>query len=371
MQQLAQNGYTDQDVRTALQKPVREWSFRYELLDVDNTKLRELNNVTSCSIDYNSLADIKRTAKFLIDDKEDIDFLSNRIKPYIRLKMPPKTGVENEYVEWPQGVFLLSTPVRNTTATDNILRDVEAYDQLLVYKDDKVGVRYSVDEGELYTDAISTLLGSIDVNLTPSTETLPTTLEWPPGSPKLKIINSLLTSINYNSLHFGPEGRAIIRPYRSPSNEPSEYTYANDQHSVMLPEVMQERDLFSIANKWILVVSEADQTPMVSTHTNDNPSSSTSTTNRGRTIVDFREEESASSQSTLDAKVLRLAFEASQIYEAIEFETGLMPFHGHSDIYTLAFSTLGLDAKFSEHTWSYELRAGAKMSHRARRVVTI
>jgi hypothetical protein len=69
--------------------------------------------------------------------------------------------------------------------------------------------------------------------------------------------------------------------------------------------------------------------------------------------------------------VARLAFEASQVYEAIEFETGLMPIHSGNDVYRITFSRLAVDAKYSEHTWEMDLDAAATMNHRARRVVTI
>lgn len=347
----------------------RRFAFRYELLDSSNNKIGDLTAVESCTVEQNWLADIKRTAKFRLRDTGDIDFLSNRIKPYVQLRLPPY-GTD-DWVEWPQGVFLLSSPQRTADATGTRWRDVDAYDATQVYTDDLVDSRYTVAAATKYTDAVSTLLGSVPKNITTSASTLPTAREWDPGTSKLKIINELLGAVNYESLSFDEDGIAIVRPYRTPSTRPAEYTYADDELSVMLPEVTQNLDLFGVANKWVLVVSSPDRAALSSTYTNTNPASPTSTVRRGRTIVDFRTEQDAADQGSLDALVSRLAFEASQVYEAIEFETGIMPIHSGNDVYRIEFSLLAVAANYSEHTWSMDLTVTATMKHTARRVVTV
>lgn len=226
--------------------------------------------------------------------------------------------------------------------------------------------------GVKYTDEINTLLGSgVSKNITVSSKTLPTVKEWEPGTPKLEIINDLLSALNYESLSFDEDGVAIVQPYVSPADRAPEFTYQDNETSVMYPEVMQELDLFSIPNRWVLTVSDPDRDVLTSVFTNTDPASPTSTVRRGRIITDFRTEQDAADQLTLDSKVARLAFESSQIYEAIEFETGIMPIHSGNDVYNLIYDPLAINGQFSEHTWSLEFKAGAKMKHRARRVVTV
>lgn len=717
-------GFTSDQILSALraESGARQFSFRYELLDSGNNKLSDLDNVEDGKIDQNWLADIKRKASFKLASQGDIDFLSNRIKPWIRMHLPP--WGEDDYVEWPQGVFLLSTPTRTTDLSDTIYRDVEGYDQTQIYLDDKVEDRFaagsqdqsfenlvsaglytdgeqfghaqtpdtgvlditgditligyvqrddwqtvpaadntvvskyntsgnqrsyttgygvsgflfasissdgtlantqnyvanaaplpnaagevnykfeldvndgggqsigtfftapSVDgpwtqlgdpdigtsltihsgtaavvaggrnaggaanfeglikrviiksgigggattvldadfteqgigvsgftdstglvwtinpshsaivnvadttgsirmegtwaaatdeafrgttsfksrtithgqttstlitlrpgthtanfaykvsseeefdlfevrldgnllldsSGEVdwtqasldvtggtdltfeytkdpsdtagsdavwiddisliggvkYTDVVSDVLGSsVQKNITVSSSTLPEIKEWKPGTEKLTIINDLLGAINYESLSFDENGLAVVQPYVTPSDRSPEYTYQDDELSIMYPEVMQELDLFSIANRWVLVVSDPDRGSLTSIYTNTDPASPTSTVRRGRVIVDFREEQDASDQLTLDAKAARLAFEASQIYEAIEFSTGIMPIHSGNDVYSIIYDPLAINSKYSEHTWSMNLSSGASMTHRARRVVTV
>src|SRR3546814_6655474 len=57
------NSYTAQEIQDALQGATgsRKFSFRYELLDNTNKKLRDLDTVRSGKVTQNWLADIKRT----------------------------------------------------------------------------------------------------------------------------------------------------------------------------------------------------------------------------------------------------------------------------------------------------------------------
>lgn len=285
-------------------------------------------------------------------------------------------GPEN-WAEWPLGVFLLASPARKADASDVVTRDVEGYDQCQVYRDDLVDGRYTVAAGTNYITAISTLLdrpGTIPPdgkNLTPTTKTLPTAREWEPGTPVLTIIRNLLSAINYETLFFDENGVAIARPYVSPTEITSTFTYADGETSVIVPEVSQSLDLFSVPNKWVMAVNDPDRDELRAVYTNNNPASITSTVLRGRTITDFRTDQDAADQASLDAQVSRIAFEASQVYEVVEFDTATMPIHGHREVITLTYTDLSISDRYAEHTWSMNLEAGSTMKHSVRRVVNV
>lgn len=369
MQSLDPSGiYTDAEVIAALtaRQGTRMMTYRYDRLDELNNYVEPLDWVLSGSVANNSLADIKRTAKFTVLDRGTINYLKDRVRPWARLAMP-----DGGVVEWPLGVFLLATPTRALDEVGVVTRDVDAYDQLLVLSQDKVGDRYSIAAGTVYTTAIATLTFGLASSIVPSALTLPTAMEWEPGTPKLRILNDLLGAINYESAWFDEQGRLICRPYQSPAVRSSEYTYADDEASVRTGGANQTLDLFDVANKWVLVVSEADRAALTSTYTNTSTASPTSTVSRGRTIVDFRGSEDAADQTTLDAKAARYAFEASQVFEAIDFTTAAMPMHSNADVLTLDIPALGVAAKYSEQSWELPLETGARMSHKVRRVVTV
>jgi hypothetical protein len=79
----------------------------------------------------------------------------------------------------------------------------------------------------------------------------------------------------------------------------------------------------------------------------------------------------AADQATITALAARAAYEASQVYEAVPFETAIMPFHSNADCLTLEHSRLGITAKFVEVAWSFDFSPGARMKHELKRTVTI
>src|SRR5690606_19782808 len=60
-----------------------------------------------------------------------------------------------------------------------------------------------------------------------------------------------------------------------------------------------------------------------------------------------------------------------RVFEGIEFDTAINPLHSFNDMYTIQYEPLGINEKYTEHTWSFPLEAGGTMTHRARRVVKL
>lgn len=357
----------------------REMTFTYLLMDSTNTVIGNVTDyVISSSLDMSSLADINRTAKFVVVDDGIIDFSIDRIQPWCHFVGADTAG-------WPLGVFLLSSGAQYTNEIGTVLRNVDGYDAGLVLTQDVdggplgvAGQRYTIQAGVNYTTAIKALLDAYATsgvptnNVAVSSKVLLTAKDWEPGTPTSKIIGDLLSAINYYGLYFDENGVAIAQPYTAPADRASSYTYTADRTSIMFEDVNRQLDLFDIPNKWVRVVSDPDRPPLSSSYTNTDPTSLTSTVARGRTIVDFATSADAPDQTTLDFQVFSLAVEASQIYETFEFDTALNPLHSFSDVYTITFPDLGVSGlKFSETKWSMDLKAGARMSHSARRVVSL
>lgn len=579
------NGRSEADILAAVQglSGSRKITFRYELLDKGNVKLRDMDEVASCRISQNWLATIKRQATFKLRAGSGlIDYLSDRIKPWVRLWIPPYGP--QDFVEWPQGVFLLVTPQQEADGTRAVWRDIEGYDQLKVLEEERLTGRFTTEglltvrdafvrevsdgswgyadsgqqwafsffsdtergvtpigggygfvrllgqsntirvqgfnrpfsdvdvrarlgvdqiatggaflpgvmmryrsntsyyrlrvhlntngsvalsitrvatqvgatvtteltytpgqmlnvrarvidqvvQGKVWTDGaaepaewlieqeitdgllksglvgftastftgntnaapelrfgefemtdnpLNTVTGVVrhvlseggitDVNITPSPEQLGAVREWDPDTSRLTIVNDLLDSIAYESMSFDEHGRGVVRPYVSPQERPPEYVYADDHTSVMLPQAEREMDLHAIPNQWTLVKSEPDEPVITVTYTNADPASPTSTVRRGRVISDVRADEDAASESAMIERAARIAFEASQVYEAITIRTALMPIHSGNDVYRIDFESLAVSGVYSEHTWEMALDAGATMEHRARRVISL
>jgi len=361
--------YTSVQVDKALKAASQRMYFRYALLDSSNNLKQLLDTVESGSIAYDTVQQIKRTAKFTMQDDGSINFISDRIQPFALLQM-----TDGAFAQFPLGVFLLSTPPRQTDPSLVVTRSVDAYDLLQILVDDKVADRYTVTAGTRYTDAITTLLqsaGFTQMNITSDPRTLPTTLDWKIGTAKLTIIDALTTPINYRQLWVDENGIPIGQPYLVPDQRAPEYTYQDDANSVTFPQVNQALDLFSVPNKWVCVVTETDRAVITSQYTNSNPDSPTSTVNRGRTIVKYVTASNAPDQASNDTYAQQMAYKDSQVYETVNFSTAIMPFHADLDVFTFIFSKLGLSAKFEEVAWSFPLQAGGQMKHAIRKTVSI
>ena len=278
-----------------------------------------------------------------------------------------------EWLSFPLGIFLLSTPTKQEI-NGVIYRDVEAYDGLIVLQEDKAMERITAPVGVKYTDFITDMLLQTGIkkwNIEPSDKVIKTALEWPIGTSYLRIVNDLLAALNYTPIWTDENGYYISSPYRSPQEAPIDFSYIADELSVIYNGMTEELDLFNVPNRWLMVLNDPEREPLSSTYENDNPESPTSHQARGRWIVDFREVTDIADQEALDSYTQRIAFEASQVYGKVAFETATMPFHAYSNVIYLENEALGLSGKFSETDWTMRLQVGAKMSHQVRRIVNI
>lgn len=349
----------------------RTMYFRYNLLDQNNNFKKQLTTVVdgSGTISYDYTQQIKRTGTFTIQDDSSINFLSDRMQPFALLRMP-----DGNYAQFPLGVFLLSTPPQQTDGALVVTRQVQAYDLNQVLVDWKTTDRYTIPAGTNYISTVQTLLteaGITATNLTATTLTLPTALDYPGGTSYLDIINDLLTQINYRTLWFDENGVAIAQPWVSPAVQTPAYTYVDDANSIIYPQVSRSLDLFAVPNVWVVVVAQTDQSEIVSTYTNSNPNSPTSTVNRGRQIVHYEQNMNAPLSQTLDSFAQQLAFNDSQVYDTVTYPTAICPMHQDYDTLQFTFSALGVSDKFSEVGWSFPLKAGGQMQHTVRRVVPV
>jgi hypothetical protein len=364
---LAVNGYTQDEVIKQLHSN-RVVKYRYELLNRDGVKIGEPIVKPGGTIALSSLAEIKRTASFTIKEATDIDWLNDRIRPVFCLRMS-----DGGWAEWPLGTFLMSSPTVKLVNSKKY-RDVEAYDESLILVEDRFDNRYIIPAGTGYTAAVETILGSAGVwkiKIASHPGVTAVDKEFEIGTSKLTAINQLLSEINYTSLWVDEYGFFTAQPYIIPAEREAEYTYKNDHLSVIHPGSIVEEDLFSVPNKWVLVATNPERAPLRSVYVNSSPTSRTSTISRGRTIVDFREIDDVVDQTTLDAKVKRIAYESSQIYGKFIFETAAMPHHAYLDMLFIEHSGHEVAAKFTETSWTIQLTHTGRMRHETRRVIQI
>lgn len=314
-----------------------------------------------------SISDYFTIQEEVVEDK--VDWLSDRIQPFVLFQMP-----DGGWVEFSLGIFILSTPTKKDRY-GIIEREIEAYDGLVILDQDKFTKRTAFAAGLTYEKVVTDILKSAGIkkmNLRFSGDkTLSTVKEFGVGESKLTAINSLLAEVNMVELWVDVDGYFVSYPYESPDKRAIDYHYSDQDLSVIVEGAEEELDLFDIPNSWVVTVSNPESTPLVVTKTNTSKESPTSIAARGRTIVDAREIDDIADLTTLKAYVDRIAFEASQVYGRIKFDSPIMPMHENYDVIHFVYTPLGIDGKFAEMNWTIPLEAGAQMSHELRKVVSI
>lgn len=343
----------------------RQVSFRYAIIR-DGAAVAGGIPVISASISHDSTAEIKRTARFEIGNDNRINWLTDCIKPYMRIVS------DRNDAEYPLGEYLPISPTRNLD--DTVTYTVEAYDQSIILREDCLISRLYIASGTEYLSAVQTLLegaGISRMTISPSSLTLPTDREFEIGTSKLEIINTLLAEINYNSVSVNADGVFVITPFVEPSVASITKQYYDGKLSVIGRPSTTDLDLYSVPNIFLAVCDNPDMTTSYrSVYTNDNPASPLSTVQRGRNIVsEIYRPDAITSQAALDDYIRRKAFEASQTYETVQFYTALMPEHEDREILDLRHPDFA--GVYIEESWEMQLQAGGQMTHTARRIMSI
>lgn len=341
----------------------RKIKFRYDLLSKYEMKIGEISSVKG-SVSLNSLAEIKRTGRFTISevDAKDIDFLNDRLRPVVII----------DDKEYRLGTFLLPSPTRKTQK-GIITRDIEAYDVLQILKEDRITNRIFYKKGSRYEDIIRQMVNSAGIKnvlLEKTDSVLKRDREFEIGTSKLDVCNQLLQETNYTTLFTDENGIVKAKKYILPNARKIEIPYlANEFNITVRDSAVDEYDLFNIPNVWVIIVSNGENEPMKAIYRNDNPADRTSTVARGRNIVDFREVSDIADQTTLNNYVKRVAYDSSNIFRKIQFETLINPVHGYGNCIYIEDKKLGIREKYIETMWEIPLEVGGRMKHAGRRIV--
>ena len=360
-------GYTREQILAALFSSSRKVRFEYTIADALNNELGNIE-IQDGHISYDSTADVMRTftGRVKKSDLLNMDTIDRKVTPWMCLMMP--NGKE---ARWALGKFIIYPSAE--ASNDMNMIEISGYDLGKVALDDKSNTRIFVDSSDLYTTAISSILAAIytrtDIEESADTKSFPQ--EWEIGVSKIQIANDLLKGINYDPLYFDEYGVAICHPHIDVAYREIDFQYFADEQSIILDGLSFVSDKFDLPNKWIRYTENPEAPYLISTFVNDSPDSPFSTVNRGRTIVDSAVVEDISSQSILDAYVARIAAEAMQTTERIEFRTLNMPGHGFRECLYVNIPVYDILGKYIEVGWEMDLVPGGQMTHICERVVVL
>ena len=362
MTNLAQGGYTHEEVLKRLEGD-RMIDFRFELLDRNERKLKDLDNVSG-SIRFDSSQEIMGTGSFIVEETAGVDFKETdlRIRPVFMLL------TEHGWLKYPLGIYIMSSPERG------IYQNIDCNDYSTILREDKIRERLFIASGSNYVREVRNLIngaGIKKINIETSVLMARENIEFEIGTSKLEVINALLTAINYEPLHFNGNGYAVSRRYVEPVNRRTEHSYRTDDKSLIKAGAKQSLDMYNVPNIFVRYTDDPDGEELRSEYVNDSAGSKISTVNRGRNVVDIESVDDIADQETLDALVRRIAIEKSQTYDTITIPTGLMPHHEYRDCIFVNETTLGVGNKYIEYAWEMELSVGGTMTHTLKRVVKL
>ncbi len=354
--------------RAALVSGTRTVRYRMYVLTRDGVRIGSVPFADG-RVDQDSDAFVQRSMACTVPAlyAREIDFAAARLQPAMQLILP-----DGGICEWPMGVFLPTSPVVSNTEQGVERYAIEAYDQAVVLRDDKLTDALEIPAGTPYLEAAYAQLQAAGISRLVRDETgvvLPATLQFEMGASRLDVVNRLLAAINYRPVWFDAYGNARFTAYIPPYGRPALHSYAADAKSVISPACDRALDTFEIPNVIVCVVSR-DDAALTSRWENANPASALSTTRRGRRVVTLVTLEDVADQETLDEYAQRLGNQATAAAEEVSFETLTMPGHGAWDVVHLDLSN-DIFGRYEEATWSMDLTPKGRMRHTARKVVMV
>ena len=356
MYDLAQGGYTSEEVARLLRQS-RTVTYGFDILDKNEVTIGAAHS-SDCKIFNNTDASIQRSASLTLVESGDIDFASDRLRPYMTLHTD--TGL----LTYPLGLFLMSSPTRKPLG-GSIQRTVDCYDKTQILEDDRFTARYVVQKQTAYTAAVASIIASANI--------IQTDIEHSDAeteTSKLSACNALLNAINYYPIYADSQGRIAVKPYKLPYERPIDAVFDTGELSITASGAQEDMDMFNVPNKIVRYLENAERGYMISSIQDDNPESKLSTVSRGRTIVDIAAVSDVASQSALDAMVARILAER-QIYQTLSFETLNMPNHEYADCLYIDNKEIGVSGKFIETAWEMDLSVGGRMRHTCRKAVNV
>lgn len=334
---------------------IREVDFRFIIVrgGADLGELYALPE-SAPTIRMKASGEIKTSMSGEFWESDDIDWLSDEIRPEIRIN-----GTWSSL-----GVFLPATVSRTRENGAKTVR-VEAYDRGWRIKNNMPDSTSFIDAGTQYLTAVVQYLNACGVTLitqTPKNAAMPTARSWQLGTSYLAIVNELLQAINYNPLWFNSSGLAVLEPAEeiNVGNIAHEMDSSNIKN-LLLPTITEESDIFNTPNRIICTCSTPDRSVLTVRATNTNPNSPLSTVRRGRVIAKLVKVKDIFDSASLQAYAQKLLRETMYTGETYTVETALFPGWGVYDAVHLRFGEINCLCRETE--WSMTLQVGGTMKH--------
>lgn len=366
-------GFTRQEIIDELLSNSAQVEFIFELLDNNNAFIRELV-VFDATIE-NRVDDraINRTATFTIEHAGDIQLDFERIRVTARIFMPRPGADGNPWIDVPRGIFL---PIggRRYEQSGTSFYSVECLDYMRLVQQPKLLSRLSVVAGSSVTSLVSSILSTLGLtsqNITASAETIGTEgREYAEGTTVVDVLKDLFSIINYQ-FFFDEQNVFVARPWVDPQLRAADFNFdsSDSVKNILLARGEKQIPGFNIPNIVVMRTPQTEtQAALKVIARNDDPSSVTSTVNRGE-IPEFYDVE-ATSLAVLQDLAKRKLIERSGLLEQVKLTTPIFPIVFYNDVYSVVYTPLGFVTaeNFECVSWSMPLNAIREMTHELKKV---
>lgn len=352
---LPRDAFTADEIHDLLTGDQVAYSAGLELLDSSNNLVSDIsNNLVSGEIDRDNNALVHGTCKLIIEG--ELAWGKDRIRPYMTVSNGAISARFN------LGVFVMTSPdcVRGE---DPVTYDVTGYD-LLYLLQDSIADTYVVNSGTSYLAAIQTIItasgigATIQLDGTLSAVLLPTTMVWALNPAEdytwIRVINDLLSPINYRPLWADENGILQSGPYIAPSDRGVEWTFdTSDMHTnIVGPARTLGSDVWGCPNYWKFIQKAMTVQPTIGAgiyEFNNTVDGRTSQAAMERIIRAKPQYLDAADQTSLVAQGNQIIAKDQAISRSFQINVDALPVAGHADI--VQFNDAGESDKCQVTGW--------------------
>lgn len=317
-------------------------------------------NKPSVKCDSDAEVKLSLSGEFVLNIQNP-NWLKARIKPYLIIG-----GKESSL-----GEYLISQADDCTDKKGVKFWQIKGMDLGRIPQRSRTEKRVLFQAGQRYTDIVQSILLELGISRIIAIQSDATLkndrADWEIGTSWIKIINSLLAEINYQSLWFDTEGNARIQPHRQVDGTVIDHRYESGELSQIKPQVDISSDIYKAYNVFTAMVSSPEyEEPMIAVSVNDIPTSRISTVNIGRVQAPIEKLDDIANQEELQKYVDNLRFQSMCSTETISFRTALNQ-HQVRDIVSIHHPQAS--GIYQETQWKMTLSFDGEMTHTAQRVV--
>lgn len=307
----------------------------------------DLGNVTSGSVELSAFSDLKATCSFKFEGGEEPG-TTDLVRIYYSF-----TDDYGEYSEFCIGTFFVGfSNVTYSLDGDSLMAsgDVDGWSVLKALQDVQMGYAYTVPAGtQPIAKAIELIQGvGLPVNTaSESTYVLASDHTFEPNDTLLTIVNWLCTTANFQTPFPDAYGTIQLNRYIEPSERSTVAEFADDERSIMYPELVIENDWQEIPNVFKLYYS-TDELAMHAEARNVTGSKASLDARGGRELseVDSVSElagaDSAEMLANLESMAATKLLNNSQEIERVELSHPYIPLMANDAV----------SVNYSERSWS-------------------